>query len=183
MNLLEWIAAISGILGVYLTIKQKLSSWPVELVAIIITGYLFFKQDLLGNMWLQVFYFVSSIYGWLVWRFNNRVREMVVIRLTFFSTFFLLLATAVQAGIYYFLLLRFNGHSPLLDSVLTASSVTATFMMAQKYIENWIAWIFIDLLYVVFLAQQKLILLAGLSFVFSCMAVYGYVSWKKIKKI
>ena len=182
MSFLEWIAFVSGVAGVYLTVTQKTVSWIVELLAIVITAWIYFEQHLLANTGLQVFYFVLSIYGWFSWRYDKAINHLIVLRLTYLQILLLLLGTAFQAVVYYYALIHFNGNNPLFDAILSAASVTTTFMMARKFIENWIAWIIIDLLYVVFNIQQNLILLAFLSFVFAIMAIFGYYSWKKVGK-
>lgn len=177
----EWLAFLTGLAGVYLTIKQKISSWPIELVAIIITAYLLYIEKLYGNACLQIFYFVLSIYGWVVWKYDSNLKHITVARLSSKQIVALLIATALQALLYYYLLLYFKGNAPLLDACLTAASVTATFLMTKKYIENWLAWIVIDILYVVLYVQQELILLAVLSVLFSILAITGFYSWRKIR--
>jgi nicotinamide mononucleotide transporter len=45
--------------------------------------------------------------------------------------------------IIYLVLVKFtNSNTPVLDSLVSASAVTAMWWMAKRKIENWIAWIF-----------------------------------------
>ena len=67
----------------------------------------------------------------------------------------------------------------LFDSILTACSFTCTFMMAKKWIENWVVWVIIDAAYVVLYIIKELPTYAILYGFFSLMALYGFYSWKK----
>jgi nicotinamide mononucleotide transporter len=46
-------------------------------------------------------------------------------------------------AVIYFALVKFtNSNTPTLDSLVSASAVTAMWWMAKRKIENWLAWIF-----------------------------------------
>jgi nicotinamide mononucleotide transporter len=86
--------------------------------------------------------------------------------------------TLVQSIAYYFLLSTLRGDQALFDAVLTAASLTATFMMTKRWIENWLAWVIIDLAYVALYGIKNMWLFALLYFVFAGMAWYGWKQWK-----
>ena len=67
MELWDWIALITGVLGVLLTIFESIWCWPTALVSVVISGATFFNQRLFGDFGLQIFYFISGIYGWIYW--------------------------------------------------------------------------------------------------------------------
>ncbi len=66
MNYWDWIALITGVLGVVLTIKQKIIAWPISLVSVIISIIAFYKAKLFGDMFLNIFYFLRGIFGWYI---------------------------------------------------------------------------------------------------------------------
>ena len=63
----DWIVLITGILGVILTILESIWCWPMALISVVIQGTTFYNQRLFGDFGLQIFYFISGIYGWIYW--------------------------------------------------------------------------------------------------------------------
>ena len=179
MSLLDSIALIFGILGVLLTIKQSIWCWPAALISVVASFAEFLNQRLYGDMLLQIFYFFLGIYGWYFWKKNNKVTFTVkVINPKIIP--WLLIVTTVLSIILYFSLNYFKSDKVILDSILTAFSLTATYMMTKKWIENWLAWIVIDFAYIILYCSKSMWLFAVLYFVFTLMAVYGFYKWKKI---
>lgn len=72
---------------------------------------------------------------------------------------------------------------PLIDAFLTSGSLLATYMSAQKWLENWLLWIFVNILYIALYIYKDLHLTALLYGLFIVLAVFGWVQWsKKIKQ-
>ncbi len=178
MTIWDFIALITGIFGVILTIRESIWCWPTALISVAISGITFYNERLFGDVGLQFFYLVSGIYGWMYWHKKNKLNFKIK---TIPKTFFIPLAivTIIQSIIYYYVLRYFKSDKIIFDSVLTACSFTCTFMMAKKWIENWIFWIIIDLGYAILYLIKDLPSYALLYIFFSIMATYGYYSWKK----
>jgi nicotinamide mononucleotide transporter len=178
MSVLGIIALIFGVLGVWLTIKQHILCWPSALIGVSASLMEFYHERLFGDMALQVFYFGAGVYGWIYWNKKQqetfRVKSMPLTLLPL-----MVLVTAAQSYLYYLIILKFNGDQPLFDGILTACSLTATFMMTKKWVENWLAWILIDALYVVLYGIKEMWLFGLLYLFFTIMAVYGWQQWKK----
>ncbi|MDI1354083.1 MAG: nicotinamide riboside transporter PnuC [bacterium] len=180
MSVLGIIAFISGTLGVWLTIKQSIFCWPMALISVVAGGIDFYFSRLYGDMSLQVFYFFAGIYGWFYWN-KNKGLNFVASPVPYSWIPILIIVTLLQFSLYYYLLIYFKGARPLLDAVLTAGSLTTTFMMTKKWIENWLIWVLIDGTYIVLYALSDLWLYGALYLIFAGMAFYGWLSWKKTK--
>lgn len=178
MSLLSLIALISGIAGVWLTIKENVFCWPAAILSIITSSYEFYKARLFGDMGLQVFYFFSALYGWYFWR--KKIGQVFIISKTPKKNIpLLIIFTVAQTIALIFLLTYFKADKILIDAVLTGFSLTATYMMTKKWIENWLAWVFIDVSYVVLYSIKFMWLFALLYLFFAIMAFYGWLKWKK----
>lgn len=178
MSALGIIALITGALGVWLTIKQSIWCWPFALMSVVTSIIEFYYVRLYGDMALQVFYFFAGIYGWLYW--NKKKDEAFEIRhLDAQLIPLLMIITILQAVLYYYLLVYFKGDRPLLDAILTASSLTTTFMMTKKWVENWIIWVVIDASYIVLYGLKDMWLFAVLNLIFTVIAFYGWLKWRK----
>jgi nicotinamide mononucleotide transporter len=68
---------------------------------------------------------------------------------------------------------------PVWDAFTTAGSIVATWMLANKILENWLFWIIIDLISMGLYIYKGLYPTVVLFFVYSVMAVFGYIQWKE----
>ncbi len=178
MSVLGIIALISGVAGVLLTIKQNIWCWPMALISVVTSGIEFYESRLFGDMALQVVYFIIGVYGWIYWE-KKKNHSFVITKLPSKQILPLLAFTGIQFGIYFYLLTVFKGDKIVLDALLTACSITATYMMTKKWLENWLFWVFIDFVYVGLYFSKDLYLYALLYFIFAVMALWGYLNWKK----
>lgn len=178
MAIWDWIALITGILGVLLTIRQTIWCWPMALISVVISIIAFYQERLLGDMFLNIFYFFSGIYGWYYW--NRKKDEQFIVSKTPKKLYlFLFVITLVQVVLYYFILHFFKSDKIVFDSILTACSFTCTYMMIKKWIENWIFWLLIDGSYIMLYLVKDMPTYALLYAFFSIMVIYGYWQWKK----
>jgi nicotinamide mononucleotide transporter len=178
VSLLGAIAFITGVLGVWLTIKQNILCWPLALVSVVSSAVEFQRERLYGDMALQVFYFFAGVYGWIYWH-RNLGKPFAVSAVPRRWWLPLFGATAVLATLCYYLLLMFNGDRPFLDGLLTACSLVATYMMTRKWVENWLAWVIIDGAYVLLYLLKDMWIFAVLYLFFAAMALYGFIGWRK----
>jgi len=180
-NWIELVAAITAVIGVWLTTRQNIWCWPVGLVGVVLSLIVFFKSKLYYDSVLQMFYFVLTLYGWYNWTFNKKegkkleVTSLPKIQLILYS--FLILILVVIFG--YFAEKYTDAALPYWDAFTTAGGIIATLWMAKKIIENWIAWIIIDIICVGIYFYKELYVFSILYLVFTVLAVVGYVSWKK----
>lgn len=174
----DWIALITGVLGVILTIFESVWCWPMALISVIISTLAFYKQHLYGDMSLNVFYFFSGIYGWYYWR-KHKIITFKVTRLPLKYVPFIIISIIAQSILYYYILHHFKSDQVLFDSILTACSFTCTYLMTKKWLENWLLWVLIDAAYVFLYIIKEMPTYAKLYTFFTLMAAYGYYSWKK----
>ena len=178
MSVLSIIALISGSLGVWLTIRQTIWCWPVSLIAVLASITEFYNERLYGDMSLQIFYLFAGLYGWAYWN-KNKNAAFTVTKTDLKQVPLLIALTVAQAVVYYFLISYFKGDRPVLDSILTASSLTATYMMTKKWVENWLCWVFIDATYIVLYGLKHMWLFALLNLLFTIIASYGWLKWRR----
>jgi nicotinamide mononucleotide transporter len=178
MSVLSVVALISGALGVWLTIRQTIWCWPVALISVVASIAEFYNERLYGDMSLQVVYFFAGIYGWIYWN-QNKNKAFIVARADKKQVPLLIGVTVIQSAVYYFLLQYFKGDRPFLDAILTACSLTATYMMTKKWVENWLFWVFIDGTYVLLYGLKEMWLFVILNVLFTVMAFYGWLKWRR----
>jgi len=183
-NKTELLGAILGILYVRYSIRQSILTWPMGLLTSLLYIIVFFNSALYAAMGLQVYYVVISVYGWYYWlkgkREDNKsllpVRNVSKQLWIKFGTFTILIYAVIL-----FVLINFSDSDvPFFDSLTTSFSILATWLLAKKYIENWIIWIFIDFVSIGLYMYKSLWPTVILFIVYTVMAFLGYIEWKKI---
>ena len=182
MSVIEWAAALFGLLSVYYTIREHVWCWPTGLVQVVLYVAVFYQARLYADTFLQVVYIGLQFYGWHEWLHGGpRQSELPISRTTpRLSLLLLALSAAGTAGMGY-AFQRYTGAAlPYWDSAITALSLAAQWMLARKLLENWLFWIAVDVLAVGVYAYKRLYPTTGLYAVFLVMAVIGYRQWRKL---
>ena len=182
-NKIELLGAILGILYIFFSIRQNIFTWPTGLVTSALYIFVFFQSKLYADMGLQVYYVGISIYGWYYWLKGGKTenRKTVPVRSANKKLWLKLTGIAI---VFYFailiILLNFTDSDvPYMDSFTTALSIIATWMLAKKYIEQWLIWIFVDFISVGLYIYKGLWPTVILFIVYTAMAFVGYIEWKK----
>ena len=132
-------------------------------------------------MALQFYYVAISIYGWWHWLHGSGPGHFLAVTRTTQAMWLKLLAVSILLfAIIAFVLARFTDSPvPFWDALTTALSIVATWMLAQKKIEHWLLWVVVDILSIGLFIVKELYPTTVLFVVYSVLAVYGYLAWKK----
>lgn len=181
MDPLELAAVAFGIVSVFLSTREHIASWPTAIVNVSLYFIVFRNAKLYADMGLQLIYLGLSIYGWYEWKFGGAGRtELPVSRTTTRQVQVLLPLGLLGAALLGALLDRSTDAAlPWVDSAAAVTSLCAQWMMTRKLLENWLVWIAVDVVYVAMFLYKSLYLTAGLYAVFLCLAVSGYIEWRK----
>ncbi|HPF51560.1 MAG TPA: nicotinamide riboside transporter PnuC, partial [Draconibacterium sp.] len=182
-NTTELLGAILGIVYIFFSIRQNILTWPTGLLTSILYVIVFFQAKLYADMGLQVYYVFISIYGWYFWLKGKKPKEsgQVPVRRTNQKLRWILyLSSVILYLIILYVLINFTDSDvPYMDSLTTALSIVATWMLAKKYIGHWLIWIFVDALSAGLYIYKGLWPTVILFVIYTVMAVLGYKEWKK----
>jgi len=182
-NKIEVLGAILGILYIIFSIKQNVLTWPTGLLTSVLYVIVFFRSKFYADMGLQVYYVVISIYGWYYWLKGSEKQDdkgAPVKKTPARLWIKLIAATVVIYSVILFILINFTDSDvPFMDSLTTALSIVATWMLARKYIEHWLIWVFVDLFSSGLYVYKNLWATVVLFVIYTGMAVVGYYHWKK----
>lgn len=182
--ILEFIAFVFGILSVWFAKKENIWVYPTGLIATIITTYLLYIVGYLGDMMINGYFAIMSIYGWYNWtRKGNNAdnlaitrtdnREKIIGIVLFFITIF------VVFGIYNFFDYEIRKDN-YIDIIASGIFFTGMWYMAKKKIENWTLWILGDIIVTPLYAYRGLGMLSLQYLIFTILAILAYLEWKKI---
>ncbi len=180
----EILGTVFSLIYLYFSIKQNIWLWPLGLISSAIYVYVFFSAGIYADMGLQVYYVVISIYGWYRWskgaNKDTETTNLPVKHTEEYTAVYLLIITSVLFIIIAQILIRYtDSQIPYWDAFTTAASITATWMLAKKYIEHWLIWIVVDLVSTGLYVYKNLYFTVFLYAVYTSMAVVGYLQWKK----
>lgn len=180
---LEAIAFVFGIASVWYAKKANILVYPTGIVATVITVYLLYKADYIGDMMMNFYYTIMSIFGW--WNWSRRKDGEVVVPISRTNTkekwigFAMFLLTLVVTYVVYNLFNVEIGTENYIDIFTSGIFFTAMWFMANKKLENWTLWIIGDLITVPLYAYRGYGMLSLQYFIFTILAIQGYMAWRK----
>ena len=179
---LEWCGVITGILCVWLAAKNNILNWPIAIVSVLIYIIIFFESKLYADMGLQVYFLAMNGYGWYFWtkNKNNTAAATPVSTITRKEIILSILGIIAFTAILGYLLHRNTDAAfPFIDSFCTACSLIAQIFLARKVLQNWLIWIFVDIIYVGVYISKDLYATAIMYALYVYIAWVGYSEWKK----
>lgn len=181
MSLIEIVAAVSGLLCVILTIKEKVASWPIGLVQVGLYIYIFWSVKLYSDAILQIFFVITSIYGWYKWMYGGEQHTELKVSSLDSSGMFIwsVLCLGLSAPWAYVMKRFFDAAAPLPDAFILIASIMATYLMAKKKLQCWVFWIAVDFVAIGVYLYKELYITSGLYAVFLVLAFIGLKTWRK----
>ncbi|MEZ7499000.1 nicotinamide riboside transporter PnuC [Flavobacterium sp. Arc3] len=182
--ILEFIAFVFGILSVWFARQENILVYPTGLIATIISVYLLFIAGYLGDMMINGYFTIMSIYGWYKWSrkvkdgdnlpiTRTNKKEKIIGLGLFFITIF------VVFGIYKVFDYKINTDN-YIDIIASGIFFTGMWYMANKKIENWTLWIIGDIIVTPLYAYRGLGMLSLQYLIFTILAISAYLEWRKI---
>jgi nicotinamide mononucleotide transporter len=184
---LEFIGVLTGIGSVWYSRKENILVYPVGLISTTIYIYLSIKGNLFGEASVNFYYTVMSIYGWILWSKKDKQKQEILLHISYSSKKEWIQQLAFFAAFYVviFLCLTWAKQAfapeaiPWADAFASASAFTGMWLMTKKKIENWIWWIITDLASVPLYFVKGYAFTSFQFFVFTLMAVWGLVEWRR----
>ncbi len=183
---IEWFGTITGALCVYLAAKENILNWPIAILSVVTYIYIFYNAKLYGDTILQFYFLGTSIYGWYYWSYgksSSLKSERPVGSLVKKDWLVIVIIQIIFSIIIGVLLDRYTDTDvPFVDSFCTVMSFIAQYLMTRKKLENWLLWIFVDIIYIPLYIHKNLLATSVLYFAFLFIALQGYIDWKKTLK-
>ena len=183
-TLLELFAVFMNILSVIYAKRNSVLLYPTGLIGTGIFVYLLFNFSLLGDMIINFYFVIMSIYGWYYW--TQKKEEKFINNVSRVSTneyyFSIILAVISIISIYlvYDFFDKWNSWTAYIDTLTTAIFFVAMWLMARRKIESWVFWFIGDIITIPLYFYKGLTISSFQYLIFSILAILGYISWKKI---
>ena len=187
ISYVELIGTVFGLISVYYASKANILTWSTGIVDEVFLFILFFQVHLYADMFLQVYFFIVTIYGWYNWNTSTVENKIAVIStkarwlITIIIMAGSLLSGLLIKNIHLYLPNHFKVAAayPFTDSFVMVLSIIATILLAKKRIENWHLWILIDAICIILYFKKGVYFLSLEYLIFLGLASYGLYHWKK----
>ncbi len=181
---LELTAIFFGLLSVWMSKKNNILVFPTGLINTSIYVFLLWKWSLLGDMMINAYYFIMSIYGWYIWtRKKGDEAEYPIATITNEEkkrAMLLFVATIIFVVLVYLFFNKFTNWMSYLDTIITGIFFVGMWLMAKRKIENWIFWIIGNIISIPLYFAKGYTFTSLQYLIFTIIAYYGYLEWKKI---
>ena len=179
---LEITAVIFGLLSVWFSKQNNILVFPTGMISTSIYVYLLYHWGFIGDMMINLYYFIMSIYGWYIW--TRKLENKEVTPITFTSqtekklSIYIFIATLVFVFIVYKMFDKWNSWVAYVDTFTTGVFFVGMWLMAKRKIENWILWIIGNIISVPLYFYKGFTFTSFQYLIFTILAIYGYLSWK-----
>jgi nicotinamide mononucleotide transporter len=181
---LEITAVLFGLLSVWFAKKNNILVFPTGLINTSIYVFLLWKWSLLGDMMINAYYFIMSVYGWYHWTRRKGDTEEYPIAITTskekITAIYLFIATLIFVVLVYLFFNKFTNWMSYLDTLITGIFFVGMWLMAKRKIENWLFWIVGNIISIPLYFAKGYTFTSLQYLLFTIIAFYGYLEWKKI---
>lgn len=189
LSFIELFGTIFGLLSVYWAARANIFTWPAGILNEFGFFVLFYQVQLYADMFLQVFFFAVTIFGWRNWQKNKQESEVRVSQMRNNWRLYYLLILVVGTALLGWEMSQLHTQLPNYfpqkaaypypDAFTTMTSVLATFLLAQRRWESWLLWILVDIVAVILYTYKGIYVIAGEYVIFLVIASFGLYNWYK----
>jgi len=180
--IIEALGVFFGFLSVWYSKQNKIAVFPTGMVSTGLFVYLLWQATLWGDMLINAYYFLMSIYGWYYWtrKAEDTIQHPIseTTAKEWKTTIWLGLGTVLLVFSVYTLTNRWTVWTAYVDTFTTALFFVGMWLMAKRKIENWIFWIIGDIISIPLYFYKGLVLTSFQFTLFTALAIWGYRSWK-----
>lgn len=183
---LQILGFTTGILYLWWEYHVNDRLWLASIIMPAINIWLYLDRGLYADFAINIYYFFIAVYGYLVWRGYltkrshahteappiSHIHGKALIGAT---AVFAILWLAIWSSLHWFT----NSNVPVADAFTTALSIVAMWMLARKYLEQWIAWFAVDAVSVGLYIYKGIYLNALLYIIYTVIAGFGYLKWRR----
>ncbi len=179
---MEWperISTLTGLIYIVLSVRQNPLCWPFGIISVGIWMVVVFLGRMYMDSLLNFVYVLLGFYGWYQWMRGGKDNTPLEVRTVSRQLWIKLAAIGVASTIPLGLLSQhvLNAAFPWWDTITTVISLIAQYLLAKKYLENWLLWVVADAIYIWLYIAKGWHGYSMLMAVYTFMAVLGFVSW------
>ncbi|MDP4145271.1 MAG: nicotinamide riboside transporter PnuC [Bacillota bacterium] len=182
MSILDWFGLITGVLCVYLIVRENDWNWLIGIINSVILLFVFLKGNLYAQVGLQALYVIEGFFGWYKWVQRDKVTKEKIVKIKKISINNIIIFIMIEflgLVILYLVFKNTSDAAPFLDSLITVSSIVAELMLCWKLYESWLVYLVTDFVSIGLLISQGMYITMGTYIALSVLCVMGLYQWYK----
>lgn len=195
-NKIDILAAIIGLIYLYLEYKANIFMWLVSIIMAILFIAIFYYEGIYGNMTIYIYFLGASVYGWYAWikaqtaqkislkNEKENTQSIQIKRLQKKQWSSIIIACLLVAVVIY-PLLRLTGEKQsvlMLDTASTALQMIALLMSTKRFAEQWLLLVPANLFSAIIMLMQQNYATSIMFIIYAVVSVAGYANWKRLAK-
>lgn len=185
-RLIEITGLIVGLVYLYFEYHANRLVWLMSVIMPMISICIYFRAGLYADFAINIYYFLIAVYGYIAWSFGFKKRErnpLPISRMPLKSYAIAVPALlAIFAALSWTLINLTDSTVPYWDAFTTALSIVAMWMLARKYVEQWIAWFIVDAVCIGLYFYKGIYFYSALYSVYTVIAIFGYRKWLRLMR-
>lgn len=183
-KIIEIIGFLVGLAYLYFEYHANRLVWLMSVIMPMFSLWVYYRAGLYADFGINIYYLAIAVYGYVCWSFNLRKKKSRQLPISRMPGRFYLPVVMIFGIIFVALALGLDNYTnstvPWYDAFTTALSIVGLWMLARKYVEQWIVWFVVDIVCVGLYIYKQIPFYAGLYAVYTVIALFGYRKWLKL---
>ena len=183
-KIIEIIGFLVGLAYLYFEYHANRLVWLMSVIMPVFSLWVYYRAGLYADFGINIYYLAIAVYGYVCWSFNLRKKKSRQLPISRMPGRFYLPVVMIFGIIFVALALGLDNYTnstvPWYDAFTTALSIVGLWMLARKYVEQWIVWFVVDIVCVGLYIYKQIPFYAVLYAVYTVIALFGYRKWLKL---
>ncbi len=194
--IIEIVAVVTGLLSVWFSKKINVLVFPIGIISVLLYVFIFIKNELYANAVINFIYFLISVFGW--WNWGKSTRQQVnestsqrdnkstsqrddgELKVTFLNGKENIIVYSLFTITFLSIVIFSNSViATKLDYITSAAGLIAMMLTSLKKVENWIFYLFADIVLIPLCIYNGLYLTSLQYVAYTVLAIMGLISWSK----
>ena len=182
--IIEIVAVVTGLLSVWFSKKINVLVFPIGIISVLLYVFIFIKNELYANAVINFIYFLISVFGWWNWKRTNdkslKSNGKEELKVTFLNGKENIIVYSLFTITFLSIVIFSNSViATKLDYITSAAGLIAMMLTSLKKVENWIFYLFADIVLIPLCIYNGLYLTSLQYVAYTILAIMGLISWSK----
>ena len=181
------VAGIAGCISVVLTAKGRWMMYPIGFIQNFTYTVLAFQNKFYGEVFEQIFYIVTMIWGMVAWARNMHTNEdgtqdVNTRKFSVKDWIFTIIGVLIGTWLFGKVLVAMGANQAYTDAATNVMALFAQILMVKRYREQWALWILIDLFCIKMWWVAGNWSMVAMYIAWTANCIYGWMNWTKLNK-
>ncbi len=183
---LEILGFTIGLLYLWWEYHADAKVWIASVVMPAISMWIYYSKGLYADFGINIYYLLIAVYGFVSWTRGSSKSKDGSLRITHIGWLTGVAAVCATLLLWWFIwwiLVTFTDSTvPVADAFTTSLSIVGLWMLARKYVEQWLAWFVVDIVCCSLYYYKGINFYCILYGIYTIVALLGFRKWLRMMK-